>query len=114
MNPDLQEQLDRLASGIIAAQGDAMAAKAVARELLVDIARTQPEPEAYVAELFDRVSARLAPRDPALARKIANGQANLAASAIFRDALLTLQEPGRVAPLAASGPQPPSTRRGVS
>jgi hypothetical protein len=86
----LETIIDTLAGGVMVAQADAMAAKHVARELLVDVARLQENPSRYVTTLYDRVIARLDPRET-LTEKTAIGLARDLVGAIFRDALQALQ-----------------------
>jgi hypothetical protein len=84
------QTLQTLAESIVVSQADAMAAKHLARELLVDVARLQEDPSGYVSTLYDRVIARLDPKET-LPEKAVIGQARDMVGAIFRDALQALQ-----------------------
>lgn len=99
---DFRRLLDMLAGGVIAAQGEVLAANFLARELLVDVARLQPDPERYAAALFDRVIARLDPRSGLPEKKPIALARDLVAT-IFRDALQALKDdPDRPAPAGTS------------
>src|SRR5262249_565522 len=87
------EQFERaIGQAIIAAQGPAMAAFYIARELLVDVARLQPKPEQYLAQIFDRVSARLDPQNDQ-PEKGALSFAREMVEVAFRDASKALAHP---------------------
>lgn len=83
------EELKAVADGINAAAGIALAAREVARELMIDLARSQPDPTAYLAGLYDRVIRHLDPR-PNLPEKDSVALARDLVGALFRDATAAL------------------------
>lgn len=86
--------LRAIRDGIMAAQMYAMAAAHIVRELLIDVAKIQPNPERYVADLYDRVIAHIEPTD-ATPQKEVVGQTRDIMGAIFRDALSAIRDPNQ-------------------
>ena len=77
--------------GIIAAQMVAYAGQSVARELLPNVARLQPDPEQYLTSLYDRVIARWDPDGHAVEKEV-HGEVRDLIGAMFRDAVKSVQE----------------------
>lgn len=90
---DDDELLDLLATlrdGIIVAQAVAQSAQYVIRELMVDVARREPDPAAYLKDLFDRAATRLDPPAGQQSQKRSAGEARDYLGAMFRDAIAHL------------------------
>lgn len=87
---ELLNTLKALREGIIASQGQAGAALGLARELMLDFARLQPDPVAYVTALHDRVSQRLDPLRPGGATESGSLSRDVI-DALFRVAAARLQ-----------------------
>ena len=88
--PDKEDPLIEITDTVIAAQMFAIAAFHAVRELLVDVARLQPDADRYVTSLYDRVIAHLDPK-PGRGEKFVDGQARDMVGAMFRDALSTIR-----------------------
>lgn len=57
----LMEMVRKLTDGLIIAQAEATAARAIVNELLVDLARLQPDPKRYLDDAYERASAAVDP-----------------------------------------------------
>jgi hypothetical protein len=84
---------EMLLQALIAAQGTALLALDVVRELMIDVARLHPDPEKYIADLYDRVARHLDPKPADLHKpeKTAAGVARDFAGQIFATASRRLQ-----------------------
>ena len=82
-----------LLQAVIAAQGIAIVALDVARELMIDVARLHPDPQKYMADLYDRVARHIDPKPGDLNKpeKAAVGAARDFAGDIFAAASRRLQ-----------------------
>ncbi len=54
-----QEIMERIAEGLIVAQSLALANQFILMEIVRDLARTQADPNRYLAGLFEKISARM-------------------------------------------------------
>jgi hypothetical protein len=99
------DPFEQFGDGLIAAQMIAFAAFHTVREILVDVAKMQPDAESYMTGLYDRVIAHL---EPELGRheKFAAGQARDLVGAIFRDALSAVRSAPPEGP-ETDAPRPP-------
>ncbi len=80
-----------LGEGILVAQAWGLAARLLAGELVVDLAKSQPDPDRYLTALYDRVIVRLDPEQAGdFAAKPCAGQARDELAAILRDVRLAL------------------------
>ena len=81
--------LNQIGEAVLVAQADAAAAKHLARELIVDLARLRPDPDAYLAALYDRVIAYVDPAEH-VPEKEATAMTRDLIGAIFRDGRASL------------------------
>lgn len=89
---ELTEVLRKLREGAMLAQSEATAARQVTQELLIDLAKLQPDPDGYVRDLYDRVCERVDPLRRG-GEKGAMGDARLLIDQMFRKAAEALQNP---------------------
>jgi hypothetical protein len=101
--PPEDDFLNQMSDALITAQAIAFAACHTVREMMLDVARLHPDPERYLTGLFDRVSDRLDPVKPYMAKEMA-GLARDQIGAMFRDALNTLRNARPAGPHSAGRP----------
>jgi hypothetical protein len=86
-----EDPFEQLVDGLIGAHAIAMTARAIARELIIDLARLQPNPDRYLTGLYDRVIAHLDP-DPSRPDHAAIALARDLVGTCFRDAMRAVQQ----------------------
>lgn len=83
--------IEALYNAVVAAQMQSIPAVHILQQLIIDVARLHPDPEKYVAGLYERVSPQL---DPALDRpdKEAIAQSRFVLDALFRHAVTEVRK----------------------
>lgn len=98
------DELKAIADNINLAAGIAIAGRSVIREMIVDLARLNPDPQHYLTGLYDRVIGHLDPQET-LPEKAAVAGARDYVGAWFRDATAAL------AAGSGAGPRGGASRR---